>query len=64
MAKLLLYSFPSIPGIPLLKELEGYCAGQVAVRSDWVGVADAPAGPIPEFPKGYRAGKLWIDYTL
>jgi len=58
--------FPTIPRMPLLKELEGHCAGNVAVRSDWVGVTDAPAGPmpIPKFPKGYRVGKLWIDYTF
>ncbi len=65
MAKLL-HSFSTTAGIPLLlKELGGHCAGH-AVRSDCVGVTDAPAGrvAIPEFPKGYRAGKLWIDYTF
>jgi hypothetical protein len=58
--------FPTIPRMPLLKELEGHCVGHVAVRSDWVEVTDAPVGPkpVPKFPKGYRVGKLWIDYTF
>jgi hypothetical protein len=58
--------FPTIPRLPLLQELESHCAGHVAVRSDWIDVTDAPAGPTPrpKFPKGYRTGKLWIDYTF
>ena len=58
--------FPTIPRMPLLNELGSHCAGHVAVRSDWVQVTDAPVGPIPipKFPKGYRVGKLWIDYTF
>jgi len=58
--------FPTIPRMPLLKELEAHCAGQVAVRSDWIEVEKAPTGPKPKpkLPKGYEAGKLWIDYQF
>jgi hypothetical protein len=56
--------FPTIPRMPLLAELEKHCA--VVVRSDWIDVAGAPAGPKPRprFPRGYAAGALWVDYKL
>jgi hypothetical protein len=58
--------FPTIPRMPLLKELEKHCQGKVAVRSDWIAVENAPSGPTPtpKFPKGFKRGDLWIDYTL
>lgn len=58
--------FPTIPRMPLLAKLEQHCPGHVAVRSDWIDVPNAPQGPMPKakLPKGYRAGELWIDYTL
>lgn len=56
--------FPTIPRMPLLKELEKHCGGNVAVRSDWIRVKDAPAGPKSKLPKGFKAGELWIDYTF
>ncbi len=58
--------FPTIPRQPLLAALERHCAGHVAVRSDWIEVAHAPPGPTPrpKLPKGFRAGQLWIDYSL
>ena len=58
--------FPTIPRIPLLTELEKHCAGHVAIRSDWVDVDAAPAGPTPKpaFPKGFKSGEVWIDYTF
>ncbi len=56
--------FPTIPRMPLLAALEKHCVGKVAVRSDWVQVAGAPNSPAPKLPKGFAAGKLWIDYHL
>jgi hypothetical protein len=58
--------FPTIPRLPLLEELQKRCAGHVAVRSDWIDVVDAPAGPQPKaaLPKGFRAGAVWIDHLL
>jgi hypothetical protein len=58
--------FPTIPRMPLLKELEKHCAGHVAVRSDWIDVLGAPAGPTPTpvFPAGFSPGKVWIDYAF
>ncbi len=50
--------------MPLLAELEKHCAGHVAVRSDWIQVANAPAGPRPKLPKGFKSGEVWIDYNL
>jgi hypothetical protein len=56
--------FPTIPRMPLLKELEKHC--EVAVRSDWIDVKDAPIGPAPKpaFPGGFTMGDVWIDYEL
>ena len=58
--------FPTIPRMPLLKELEKHCGGHVAVRSDWIVVKDAPPGPTPApiLPKGFSAGDIWIDYEF
>jgi hypothetical protein len=57
--------FPTIPRMPLLTELEKRCLSHIAVRSDSVAVANAPEGPkIKKFPKGFNAGKLWIDYSF
>src|ERR1043166_293284 len=58
--------FPTIPRMPLLMELEKHCAGNVAIRSDWVDVDTAPAGPTPKpaFPKGFQSGEVWIDYKF
>jgi beta-lactamase superfamily II metal-dependent hydrolase len=58
--------FPTIPRLPLLEALQERCAGHVAVRSDWVDVAGAPAGPLPRppLPDGVSIGALWIDYVL
>ncbi len=58
--------FPTIPRMPLLQELEKHCEGNVAVRSDWIDVLNAPPGPAPkpEFPKGFKPGKVWIDYEF
>jgi len=60
------HPFPTIPRMPLLQEIEQRCAGHVAVRSDWIDVAGAPAGPAPRpaLPAGFTAGPLWIDYEL
>lgn len=56
--------FPTIPRMPLLKELEKHCS--VAVRSDWVEVEGAPVGPTPQptLPKGFKTGDVWIDYEF
>jgi hypothetical protein len=58
--------FPTIPRKPLLDELEKHCQGSVAVRSDWIDVQNAPAGPAPKptFPSGFEAGDVWIDYAV
>lgn len=58
--------FPTIPRLPLLKALQKRCEGHLAVRSDWIKVANAPAGPVrrTRLPKGFKAGKLWLDYEL
>jgi hypothetical protein len=58
--------FPTIPRLPLLRALQKRCEGHLAVRSDWIDVANAPAGPVPrpKLPKGFKAGKLWLDYEL
>jgi hypothetical protein len=56
--------FPTIPRIPLITELEKHCLGNLAVRSDWIEVANAPAIPSPNLPKGFKAGELWIDYKF
>jgi hypothetical protein len=58
--------FPTIPRMPLLKELEKHCAGHIAVRSDWIDVPGAPVGPAPTpvFPAGFSPGKVWIDYEF
>lgn len=56
--------FPTIPRMPLLKALESHCEGHIAVRSDWVNVDDAPVGPKPKLPKGFKAGEVWMDYTF
>jgi hypothetical protein len=57
--------FPTIPRMPLLTELEKRCISNIAVRSDSIAVPDAPEGPkIKKFPKGFTAGKLWIDYSF
>jgi hypothetical protein len=57
--------FPTIPRIPLINELEKHCGGKLAVRSDWIEVADAPNTlPAPKLPKGFKAGALWIDYKF
>jgi hypothetical protein len=56
--------FPTIPRMPLLTELEKHCLGNVAVRSDSIDVDGAPAGPKAKLPKGFKAGKLWVDYQV
>src|SRR5205085_6886233 len=40
--------FPTIPRMPLMKELEKHCLDHVVVRSDWIEVKDAPEGPLPK----------------
>jgi beta-lactamase superfamily II metal-dependent hydrolase len=56
--------FPTIPRQPLLAALEQHCTGQIAVRSDFIEVANAPKGPdpTPALPTGFTMGPLWIDY--
>jgi hypothetical protein len=56
--------FPTIPRMPLIKELEKHCAGNLAVRSDWIAVEGAPKLTSPQLPKGFRAGEVWIDYKF
>lgn len=58
--------FPTIPRMPLLKELEKHCEGHVAVRSDRISVKGAPKGPMPApaLPKGFSRGEVWIDYEF
>lgn len=58
--------FPTIPLVPLLSAVEKRCLGHVAVRSDWIEVSGAPSGPmpVPQFPTGFRPGKVWIDYEF
>jgi hypothetical protein len=61
--------FPTSPRKPLLTALEKHCQGHVAIRSDWIDVQDAPAGPTPKpaFPVGFKpsnAGDVWIDYEF
>lgn len=58
--------FPTIPRMPLLQELEKHCQGTVAIRSDWIDVQNAPAGPVPKpvFPTGFTPGDVWIDYIF
>ncbi len=58
--------FPTIPRMPLLQELAQHCQGTVAVRSDWIDVQNAPAGPVPKpvFPAGFTPGDVWIDYAF
>jgi len=58
--------FPTIPRKPLLTALEAHCVGHRAVRSDWVKVSKAPAGPKrpARLPAGFKVGNLWIDYKL
>ncbi len=56
--------FPTIPRKPLLAALDKQ-SGNRAVRSDVVVVPGAPKGPVLKtLPKGFRRGKLWVDYTL
>ena len=59
--------FPTIPRMPLIKELEQHLIGNLAVRSDWIDFKNAPTGPTPKpkFPKGFKpgpAGSVWIDW--
>jgi beta-lactamase superfamily II metal-dependent hydrolase len=56
--------FPTIPRQPLLAALEQHCEGHVAVRSDFIEVANAPKGPdpMPALPPGFKMGTVWIDY--
>lgn len=56
--------YPTIPRMPLIKELEKHCTGHLAVRSDWIEVEDAPKLASPKLPKGFKAGELWIDYKF
>jgi hypothetical protein len=58
--------FPTIPRLPLLKELEEHCANHGVVRSDWIEVNNAPKAPSPKpkLPKAFTAGDLWIDYEF
>ena len=58
--------FPTIPRKPLLEAVETHCDGGVVVRSDWVTVKKAPAGPkpMPQLPASFETGKLWIDCIL
>lgn len=58
--------YPTIPRKPLIVELEKHCGGHIAVRSDWIKCTGAPAGPkMPvKLPKGYKIGKLAVDYRL
>jgi len=58
--------FPTIPRMPLLADLEKHCVDHVVVRSDVLAVAGAPAAPGPKrpLPKGFKAGAIWIDYSL
>jgi hypothetical protein len=55
--------YPTIPRLPLIRELEKHCS--LAVRSDWIEVDNAPNNlPMPALPKGFKRGTLWIDYQL
>jgi hypothetical protein len=56
--------YPTIPRQPLLEALEKRCEGGVVMRSDWIAVDGAPAGPRPVFPPGGVAGRLWVDYEV
>jgi hypothetical protein len=59
--------YPTIPRMPLIEALEKRSKGNVVVRSDWIPwndkrVPEAP--PKPKLPRGFKAGKVWIDYAL
>jgi beta-lactamase superfamily II metal-dependent hydrolase len=56
--------FPSIPRGPLLTDLRGHT--RALVRSDSLHVDGAKDGPDAgkPMPKGFRKGKLWIDYEF
>jgi beta-lactamase superfamily II metal-dependent hydrolase len=57
--------FPTIPRMPLLRELETHCEGHIAVRSDWIKVPNAPNEAAPKkLPKGFKTGELWLDYVM
>jgi len=58
--------FPTIPRKPLLEALEKHCQGNVAVRSDWIGVPGAPVDPAaqPPLPPGFSLGAVWIDFRF
>jgi beta-lactamase superfamily II metal-dependent hydrolase len=57
--------FPTIPRMPLLKEIETHCEGHIAVRSDWINVPNAPNETAPErLPKGFKSGEFWLDYAF
>jgi hypothetical protein len=56
--------FPTIPRIPLISALEERCLGKVAVRSDFINVEGTPHLKHPKLPRGFKKGKVWIDYVL
>jgi hypothetical protein len=56
--------FPTIPRLPLIEELQKHCLGNLAIRSDWIEVADAPKLARPKLPKGFEPGEIWIDYKF
>lgn len=57
--------YPTIPRMPLVDELQTHC-NTVVLRSDWVTIDKAPAGPaMPKrLPRGTKIDKFWIDYSL
>lgn len=59
--------YPTIPRVPLIEALEKHCIQHMAVRSDWTDVASSPvpARPRPpRLPRGFKHGRLWIDYSM
>jgi hypothetical protein len=56
--------WPSIPYPKLMTALERQ-TNQRVIRSDSLPVPNAPEGPVvPRLPKGFRKGRLWVDYFL
>ena len=57
--------FPTIPRLPLMDELRKHCEGNVVVRSDWIHFKEASVDSNASvLPNRFKAGQLWIDYTL
>ena len=56
--------FPTIPRQPLLDELQQRAAGKAVMRSDWVKVDNAPAGPAVKKVPRCKVGELYVEYSL